>query len=539
MEYLGGGSALDLMKPGPIPEVHISTILREILKGLDYLHSQSKIHRDIKAANVLLSYTGDVKLADFGVAGQLSSTITKRGTFVGTPFWMAPELIQRYAYDFKVDIWSTGITAIELAKGEPPNADLHPIRVLMLIPKNPSPQLTGDFSKVFKDFVDCCLTKVPENRPTAHELLRHSFIKKARKTAFLQELIERYRKWRDEGGDDDADGESDDDGLVPDEEDLVNSHPETASGVASGGDKPNQGKKIADGLKSGKASDTFKWNFETVRAVPSSQSSKASYNPALAFSSDVSSAQPNAHIHRTPSSSPSSSDVQSVVKRTSSGPVLENERRLSDGYESRAANPMLGGISHSGVQPSQITLCTADENSRVQVSRPVTTTNQITTGPNPSSGPTSIPIIRPQPVQPVTRVMANDIPSQSRQAYVGDPGHSKVINSKNISTSANNKPQNSQSPASIVNLNKPSCFQQHVLPLLQDLQDVYSQVTSGASDSISNLAATFQAVDAASPQYTTEFLSELLTRVLDSNPRLSANVRRRVLDRLRMNSFDS
>ncbi|KAK4474863.1 hypothetical protein MN116_001976 [Schistosoma mekongi] len=539
MEYLGGGSALDLMKPGPIPEVHISTILREILKGLDYLHSQSKIHRDIKAANVLLSYTGDVKLADFGVAGQLSSTITKRGTFVGTPFWMAPELIQRYAYDFKVDIWSTGITAIELAKGEPPNADLHPIRVLMLIPKNPSPQLTGDFSKVFKDFVDCCLTKVPENRPTAHELLRHSFIKKARKTAFLQELIERYRKWRDEGGDDDADGGSDDDGLVPDEEDLVNSHPENASGVASGGDKPNHGKKISDGLKSGKASDTFKWNFETVRAMPSSHSSKASNNPALAFSSDVPPAQSNAHIHRTPSSSPSSSDVQSVVKLASSGPVLENERRLSDGYESRAANPMLGGLSHSGAQPSQITLCTADENSRVQVSRPVTTANQITTGLNASSGPVSIPIIRPQSVQPVTRVMTNDVSSQSRQAYVGDPGHSKVINSKNVSTSANNKPQHSQSPASIVNLNKPSCFQQHVLPLLQDLQDVYSQVTSGASDSISNLAATFQAVDAASPQYTTEFLSELLTRVLDSNSRLSANARRRVLDRLRVNSSDS
>ncbi|CAH8638189.1 unnamed protein product [Schistosoma mattheei] len=531
MEYLGGGSALDLMKPGPIPEVHISTILREILKGLDYLHSQSKIHRDIKAANVLLSYSGDVKLADFGVAGQLSSTITKRGTFVGTPFWMAPELIQRYAYDFKVDIWSTGITAIELAKGEPPNADLHPIRVLMLIPKNPSPQLTGDFSKVFKDFVDCCLTKVPENRPTAHELLRHSFIKKARKTAFLQELIERYRKWRDEGGDDDADGESDDDGLVPDEEDLVNAHPNTP-GAPVGAEKPGQKKKHFDGMRPGKASDTFKWNFETVRAMPS-QSAQVSHNPGSAYSSpDVST------THHSSSSSPSSSDAQSVIKRTSGGPALEAERRLSDGYESRPANPAIGGPLHSGFQPSQIGLCTTDENSRVQMSRSAMNSNQNTTGLNASSGPTNIPIIRPQNAQPVTRIMASDIP-QSRQVYVGDPGHSKLVNSKNISTSANNKPQHSQSPPLVVNLNKPSCFHQHVLPLLQDLQDVYSQVTSGASDPISNLAATFQAVDASSPQYTTEFLAELLTRVLDSNPRLSTNVRRRVLDRLRMNSSDS
>ncbi|CAH8870079.1 unnamed protein product [Trichobilharzia szidati] len=537
MEYLGGGSALDLMKPGPIPEVHISTILREILKGLDYLHSQSKIHRDIKAANVLLSYSGDVKLADFGVAGQLSSTITKRGTFVGTPFWMAPELILRYAYDFKVDIWSTGITAIELAKGEPPNADLHPIRVLMLIPKNPSPQLTGDFSKVFKDFVDCCLTKVPENRPTAHELLRHSFIKKARKTAFLQELIERYRKWRDEGGDDDADGESDDDGLVPDEEDLMNPQPGTP-GVAAAGDKSAAKKKTSDSAKSGKASDTFKWNFETVRAMPS-QSSSSFHSSSSAYSSpDTSSTHTNAHIHHSPSSSQPNSDVHGGIKRTpeSSTPEM-SDRHMSDGNEARTSNPLATGPHYSGIQSSQLASCIVDENSRAQMSRP------IGNSPNQVTGPTSIPIVRPQLVPPVTRIMANETSSQSpgsRQVYVGDSGQTKVSNSKNISTSANNKPQQGQIPASVVTLNKPSsCFQQHVLPLLQDLQDVYSQVTSGASDSISNLAATFQTVDASSPQYTTEFLAELLTRVLDSNPRLPANIRRRVLDRLRMNSSES
>ncbi|KAL4908126.1 hypothetical protein BDW74DRAFT_146896 [Aspergillus multicolor] len=196
MEFCSGGSCSDLMRPGPIPEEYIVIIIRELLKGLDYLHSDKKLHRDVKAANILLSSGGQVKLADFGVSSQLSATMTKKNTFVGTPFWMAPEVIKQSGYDYKADIWSLGITAIELAHGEPPYSDIHPMKVLFLIPKNPPPTLQGEYSKTFKNFVELCLRRDPRERPTAKELLEHPFIKRAKKTNYLTELIERYERWQ-------------------------------------------------------------------------------------------------------------------------------------------------------------------------------------------------------------------------------------------------------------------------------------------------------------------------------------------------------
>uniref|UniRef100_T1IK06 non-specific serine/threonine protein kinase n=1 Tax=Strigamia maritima TaxID=126957 RepID=T1IK06_STRMM len=201
MEYCGAGSVSDIMRlrKKTLVEDEIATILCDTLKGLEYLHLRRKIHRDIKAGNILLNSEGHAKLADFGVAGQLTDTMAKRNTVIGTPFWMAPEVIQEIGYDCVADIWSLGITALEMAEGKPPYGDIHPMRAIFMIPTKPPPSFRepDQWSPEFIDFVSRCLVKNPEERAVATELLNLEFIKNAKTASILSQMIAEAREIRE------------------------------------------------------------------------------------------------------------------------------------------------------------------------------------------------------------------------------------------------------------------------------------------------------------------------------------------------------
>lgn len=194
MEYLGGGSCLDLIKelrPKTLEEPVIAEILYQVVNGLAYLHSNGKIHRDIKAANVLVSDSGDVKIADFGVAAQLSSHLSRRNTFVGTPYWMAPEVINEQDYSFSADVWSLGITALELANGRPPRSELHPMKALFTIPRSEPPRLSPKFSAEFQNFVASCLQMDSQRRQTVKQLMDHPFLARRDRSKLLALIKQR------------------------------------------------------------------------------------------------------------------------------------------------------------------------------------------------------------------------------------------------------------------------------------------------------------------------------------------------------------
>ncbi|XP_065814634.1 mitogen-activated protein kinase kinase kinase kinase 4 isoform X2 [Labrus bergylta] len=232
MEYCGAGSVTDLVKKTKgncLKEDWIAYICREVLRGLSHLHSHHVIHRDIKGQNVLLTENAEVKLVDFGVSAQLDKTIGRRNTFIGTPYWMAPEVIacdenSEATYDYRSDLWSLGITALEMAEGAPPLCDMHPMRALFLIPRNPPPKLKSKkWSKRFLSFVDGCLIKNHLHRPTTDTLLKHAFIRdlanERQVRIMLKDHLDRTRKKREKEGPEYeySDGEEDEDEVTEEE----------------------------------------------------------------------------------------------------------------------------------------------------------------------------------------------------------------------------------------------------------------------------------------------------------------------------------
>ncbi|KAM9850904.1 mitogen-activated protein kinase kinase kinase kinase 4-like isoform 2-T2 [Aulostomus maculatus] len=211
MEFCGAGSITDLVKNtkgNTLKEDWIAYISREILRGLAHLHAHHVIHRDIKGQNVLLTENAEVKLVDFGVSAQLDRTVGRRNTFIGTPYWMAPEVIAcdenpDATYDYRSDLWSCGITAIEMAEGAPPLCDMHPMRALFLIPRNPPPRLKSKkWSKKFFSFIEGCLVKNYTQRPPTEQLLKHPFIRdqpnERQVRIQLKDHIDRTKKKRGE-----------------------------------------------------------------------------------------------------------------------------------------------------------------------------------------------------------------------------------------------------------------------------------------------------------------------------------------------------
>jgi serine/threonine protein kinase len=238
LEFCDGGSILDIMRITNkfYTEKEIASIIKMVLKGLQFLHAQRKIHRDIKAGNILLTDEGVAKLGDFGVSAQLTNSISKKVSKIGTPYWMSPEVISQKSYDSKCDIWSLGITCIEMAEGEPPYSEVRTFLVMKKILNNPPKGLTNPslWSNDFNDFVQKCLIFNPAQRPTATQLLNHSFIQNNNqgKGIIIQRLIKamplinkvreemnQEEKRRNNGIDSDDSDEEDDNNKILDNDD--------------------------------------------------------------------------------------------------------------------------------------------------------------------------------------------------------------------------------------------------------------------------------------------------------------------------------
>ena len=242
MEFCGGGSITDLgkkMQPKLLPEAVVAYVLREALQGLAYLHANNVIHRDVKGQNILMTDNGEVRLIDFGVSAQMRDKFAQRNTFIGTPYWMAPEVIAcdqqvDSLYDTRSDIWSFGITTIEIAETEPPLSDVHPMRALYLIPRNAPPKLSDPkkWSSKLNDFVAKCLVKDFEQRPEATALLEHPLlaaVNTKQSRIMLLDLLDKYKHKKLED-DEPADDPGDLDGTLGADNETHSLHSAASTG---------------------------------------------------------------------------------------------------------------------------------------------------------------------------------------------------------------------------------------------------------------------------------------------------------------------
>ncbi|VDO06263.1 unnamed protein product [Rodentolepis nana] len=506
MEFMGGGSALEIRKAVKIDEPYIATILHEVLMGLSYLHSEGKLHRDIKAANILLSDKGEVKLADFGVAGQLTKTTKKRVTFVGTPFWMAPEVIKVSSYDYKADIWSLGITAIELAEGAPPHSDVHPMRVLLDIPHNPPPKLPERYSTNFRDFVQCCLVRSPENRHSAQELLRHPFVKKPRKTVYLQELIEAYRAAQHRGDLDD----DDDDG------DLQR------------GQRGSNGNDVL----------TFKWDFGTIKmtnsAVAAAAAAGQQYGSGVAppvvpaHGSSSPKKQTVAQQQQLAASSGGSAAAGRTGTPPGAGPDYAGQRqsRLFLGQQPAAVASRSTEALNRAPQPSAVAAGAAaalnHRSSGVFVNDARSSAKQqVPAAPIVSNRPNGSDLLPPQ-------FLISKCPSMYVLFYRISAGPSRypqpAQGAAHRSSSANPL-QNPSSP-------KLGDFHTHIRPLLADIQGMYENVAANHSPCIDSLTHSFDRVDSQISSFTKTFIIELTRRILDNDPSITVDRKEQAVRRV-------